>query len=230
MLSLGRVGLLLPFGCSASTASGFPPNSAVLTAGLESWYSRNMDTTVWTSRLSLLTLSRILWNADCPSPSRHPIMVCRTQVPRKRWVRNPMLLGLGKQALNSTIPAIMTFLWHLMLLSFLQNNSLTSWHGGILVRTCLSEVKWSRSVVSDSLQSHGLLPTRFLYPRDFPGKNIGVGCHFLLQRIFPTQGSNPGLRHCRQMLYRLSHQRSPKSSAFLATLPLPSSTALLSNP
>ena len=40
----------------------------------------------------------------------------------------------------------------------------------------------------------------------FPGKNTGVGCHFLLQRIFPTQGSDPGLLHCRQMLYHLSHQ------------------------
>ena len=39
-----------------------------------------------------------------------------------------------------------------------------------------------------------------------PGKNTGVGCHFLLKGIFPTQGSNPGLPHCGQMLYRLSHQ------------------------
>ena len=39
-----------------------------------------------------------------------------------------------------------------------------------------------------------------------PGKNTGVGCHFLLQRIFLTQGSNPGLLTCRQILYRLSHQ------------------------
>ena len=40
----------------------------------------------------------------------------------------------------------------------------------------------------------------------FPGNSTGVDCHFLLQGIFPTQGSNPGLPHCRQMLYRLSHQ------------------------
>ena len=40
----------------------------------------------------------------------------------------------------------------------------------------------------------------------FPGKNTGVGCHFLLQEILPTQGSNPGLSHCREMLYHLSHQ------------------------
>ena len=44
---------------------------------------------------------------------------------------------------------------------------------------------------------------------DSPGKNNGVGCHALLQGIFLTQGSNPGLLHCRQMLYHLSHQRSP---------------------
>ena len=43
---------------------------------------------------------------------------------------------------------------------------------------------------------------------DFPGKNTGVGCHFLLQGIFPIQGLNLGLLHCRQMLYHLSHQRS----------------------
>ena len=44
---------------------------------------------------------------------------------------------------------------------------------------------------------------------DSPGKNTGVGCHALLQGIFPTQGSNPGLPHCRQILYCLNHQRSP---------------------
>ena len=44
--------------------------------------------------------------------------------------------------------------------------------------------------------------------RDSPGKNTGVGCHALLQGIFPTQGSHPGLPHCRQILYQLSHQGS----------------------
>ena len=54
--------------------------------------------------------------------------------------------------------------------------------------------------------TNGLQPTRFLHPWVFPGKNTGVGCHFLLQEIFSTQGLNPGLPHCRQTLYRLSHQ------------------------
>ena len=61
--------------------------------------------------------------------------------------------------------------------------------------------------MSDSLWPLGLyVAPRLLCPWDFPGKNTGMGCHFLLQEIFPTQGLNLGLPHCRQMLYRLSHQ------------------------
>ena len=56
---------------------------------------------------------------------------------------------------------------------------------------------------------HGLQPPRLFPPWDFPGKSTGMGCHFLLQGIFPTQGLNPGLPHCRKILYRLSHQGSP---------------------
>ena len=54
--------------------------------------------------------------------------------------------------------------------------------------------------------------TRLLCPWDFPGKNTGVGCHCLLQGIFPTQGSNLCLLHCRQIVYHLSHQESLKNS------------------
>ena len=60
-----------------------------------------------------------------------------------------------------------------------------------------------------SLQPHGLGPTKLLCPWNSPGKNTGVGCHFLLQGIFLTQGSNPGLPCCRQILYHLSHQGNP---------------------
>ena len=62
------------------------------------------------------------------------------------------------------------------------------------------------------LQLHGLKLARLLCLWDSPGKNAGVGCHFLIQSIFPTQESNPGLLHCRQTLYRLIHQGSPVSS------------------
>ena len=59
-----------------------------------------------------------------------------------------------------------------------------------------------------TLRSHGLQSTRLLCLWDFPGKSTEVSCHFLLQGIFLTQGSNPGLLHCRQTLYPLSHQGS----------------------
>ena len=69
--------------------------------------------------------------------------------------------------------------------------------GGLVAKSCLT------------LRPHGLKPTKFLRPWDSPGKNTGVGCHFLLQGIFLTQESNPGLQHCRQILNRLSYQGSP---------------------
>ena len=69
----------------------------------------------------------------------------------------------------------------------------------------------SYSAVSDCLAPHGLYPARLLCPWDFPGNITGVGCHFLLQGIFPTEGLNPGLLHCRWILYRLNHQGSPKT-------------------
>ena len=53
---------------------------------------------------------------------------------------------------------------------------------------------------------------------DSPGKNTGVGCHALLQGIFPIQGSNPGLPHCRWILYQLSHQGSPIEHNFYFVL------------
>ena len=63
----------------------------------------------------------------------------------------------------------------------------------------------SDSVVSDSLRPHGLCS-----PWNSLGQNTGVGSLSLLQGIFPTQGSNPGLLHCMQILYQLSHKGSPK--------------------
>ena len=64
------------------------------------------------------------------------------------------------------------------------------------------------SVVSDSLQSHGLQPARLLCPWDFPGKNTGVGCYFILQGIFPTQILNPLLLHWQEDSLPLRHLRS----------------------
>ena len=72
-------------------------------------------------------------------------------------------------------------------------------------------------VIFDPLQPHGLQPTRFLCPWDFPGKDTGVGCHFLLQGICLTQGSNSSLLHFLHWQVDslpLSNLESPFSSAF----------------
>ena len=80
-------------------------------------------------------------------------------------------------------------------------------------KSVLLSLKWSQSpsVGSDSLQPQGLYS-----PGNSPGPNTGVGSLSLLQGIFPSQGSNPGLPHCRQILYQLSHKGSPSILEWVA--------------
>ena len=84
-----------------------------------------------------------------------------------------------------------------------------------LPKVTLLFTKWSesesRSIVSNSLQPHGLNS-----PWNSPGQNTGVGSLSLLQEIFPIQGSNPGLLHCRWILYQLSHKGSPRILEWVA--------------
>ena len=93
--------------------------------------------------------------------------------------------------------------------------------------------------MSDSLRPHGLQHTRLLCPKltpekwkslscvpvcnpmdyspwNSPGQNTGVGSLSLLQGIFPIQGSNPGLLHCRWILYQMSHKGSPRTLEWVA--------------
>ena len=72
-----------------------------------------------------------------------------------------------------------------------------------------SEVKVVQLCVT--LQPHGLYS-----PWNSPGQNTRVGSLSLLQGIFPTRGSNPGLPHCRQILYQLSHKGSPRTLEWVA--------------
>ena len=72
------------------------------------------------------------------------------------------------------------------------------------LRLTLKSESESHSVKSDSLWPHGLYN-----PWNSVGQNSGVGSHFLLQGIFPTQGLNTGLLHCRLILNQLSHKGSP---------------------
>ena len=64
----------------------------------------------------------------------------------------------------------------------------------------------SHSVVSNSFVTPWTVACHAPLSMGFPGKNTGVGCHALLQGIFPPQESNPGPLYCRQILYCLSHQ------------------------
>ena len=61
----------------------------------------------------------------------------------------------------------------------------------------------SQSIMPDSWQPDGLYS-----PQNSPGQNIGVSSLFLLQGIFPTKGSKPGLPQCREILYQPSHKRN----------------------
>ena len=72
------------------------------------------------------------------------------------------------------------------------------------------------AVLSHSVLSNSLLPMDCSLPGtsvhgDSPGRDTGIVCHALLQGIFPNQGLNPDLPHCRRLLYHLSHQGSPYS-------------------
>ena len=74
-----------------------------------------------------------------------------------------------------------------------------------------SERKWKSLSRVDSLPPHGLYS-----PWNYPGQNTRVGSLSLLQGIFPTQGSNPGLPHCRWIPYQLSHKGSPRILEWMA--------------
>ena len=78
-----------------------------------------------------------------------------------------------------------------------------------LLRKQYSVVVWLLSCVQ-LLVTHGLQPSGFLCPWDFPGKNTGVDCHSLLQQIFPIQGLNPRRQHWQVGSLTLSHQGSPR--------------------
>jgi len=82
------------------------------------------------------------------------------------------------------------------------DTSLPNLNSGLLVLCLVAQL---RPTLCDTMDCS---PPGSSVHRDSPGKNTGVGCHALLQGIFPTQGSNPGLSRCRQILYHLSHQGS----------------------
>ena len=99
----------------------------------------------------------------------------------------------------------------LLLLLIFPNIRIFSSELALHIRSNFAILGWSMKVKSKShsVVSNSLWPHRLYSPWDSPGQNARVHSLSLLQRIFPTQGSNPGLPHCRQILYQLSHKESP---------------------
>ena len=99
---------------------------------------------------------------------------------------------------TSVCSSLLSYFWHSHLLPFTQDQGrlwLCLWPISGIVG-CLVAKSWHIL-----LWPHGLQPASLLCPWDFPGKNTGLSCHFFFQGIFPSQGLNPNLLHCRWILY-----------------------------
>ena len=140
-------------------------------------------------------------------------------------VSQQMLLALPSKNLTTCHTSTSTTLAQTTITSYLDyHNSILSAcpNSALHVFTQVSKVRavkcvymLSHSMVSASLWSYGLWPARLLCPWDSPGKNTGVGCHFLLQGIFLTQGLNPCLLHCRWILYHWATGEALRATIFL---------------
>ena len=109
--------------------------------------------------------------------------------------------------------------WEIALLS----QATEFWHG-LLQRADIWYKNCCCCLVSKSWQfpeTPCMQPPRLLSSWDFPGKNIGVSCHFLLQGIFPTQGLDMCLLHCRQILYHWATQDFPLIQKSFSLIPYP---------
>ena len=173
--------------CSLMTSRRAGPTSGLPTTGLVVRATMLLSACVLSCLLCLTLCNPVDWSL--PGSSVHGILQARilewVVIPSSRGSPRP---GDGKPSLLSLLH------WQVGSLPLASpgkpNNALESESG---------------SVVSDALQPHGLYSSW-----DSPGQNTGVGSCSLLQGIFPTQGLNPGLPHCRQILYQLSYQGSPK--------------------
>jgi len=124
--------------------------------------------------------------------------------------------GTQLKRLSSSSSTVLRFvLFHLCHFFFISDFSVRGFYWHIFRLTdCFSFFFiFFHSGMSSSLQPHGLYS-----PWNSPGQNTGVGSLSLLQGIFPTQGSNPGLPHCRWILYQLSHKGSPHWLFFMCLL------------
>ena len=156
------------------------------------------------------------------SPTRHPLPKTKTTIVKqckttkgKRgsgYSENEKVIGVGRFVCPAFLHLMFCEHSYVLVMVLGADDRLTS---DTVIHQGLHHpgVKWSesRSFVPDSLWPRGLHS-----PLNSPGQNTGVGSLFLLQGIFPTQGLNPGLPHCRRILYQLSYQGSQMDYSFLS--------------
>ena len=155
------------------------------------WQSWKASASFLGCRITGQRAERILRETSCPHPAAAPSRGCR--VPGRFYKSMWALSTVGKlnRLCETCSCTSVTCMW--MFRSEIKHR-----------RIFKTKVSQSCSVMSDSLQPHGLSS-----PWNSPGQNTGVWSLSLLQGIFPTQGLNPGLPHCQRVLYQLSHKESP---------------------
>ena len=175
------------------------------------YLSQSKNTTIWTSPNHVCHLSPTL------SFSKH-ILLVHVHVCIRFVFRNValVLICFFAKSLESKLDWSSMFfnkyirLWRLFITILPKERLWSKYFKTIETSIEITESE-SRSVVSSSLQ-----PRLLHGPWDFPGQNTGVGSLSLLHAIFPTQGSNPGLLHCRRILYQLSSKGSPRILEWVA--------------
>ena len=139
-----------------------------------------------------------------------------------------MLLGsfyIGTLGGNAIFLGGSILIFFVLLYTNAPNTSVLSYLSWIIHSSAQNVHVLCCSVMSDSLLPRDCNPPGSSVHGDSPGKTTGVDCHALPQWIFPIQGSNLGLPHCRQILYHLNHQEVPECPCFFK---FPSKSVVLS--
>ena len=154
-----------------------------------------------------------VWLCVTPRTAVHQALLSMEFPRQEYWSGLPLptpggLLGPGIEPKSLASPALA----HRLFITSATWGAQRRWDVGVWTLDYILGVAILAKLIAH-VACNSLQPTRLLCPWDFSGKNTGGGCHFLLQGIFLTQGSNPHLQcllHCRNILYPLSHQGTQK--------------------